>query len=100
MRNSQLKVQEGPKNWYSFVKSIFRSARFLGANFRPHTVVLKKWDFYKFVPRIFLFLVLRKRGWDTIWSELIYIHSWYVASLRSLAVFKQFEGARKAGKTR
>ena len=41
MRNFQLKVQEGPKNRYSFVKSIFRTARFFWANFHPHRVVQK-----------------------------------------------------------
>ena len=66
MKNSQLKIQEGPKNRYSFVKSIFELPDFWGANFRPLRVV-----------QVFLFVVLWERGLGTIWSELIYIHSQY-----------------------
>ena len=70
MKNSQLKIQEGPKNRYSFVKSIFELPDFWGANFRPLRVV-----------QVFLFVVLWERGWGTIWRELIYIHSQYVVDL-------------------
>ena len=66
MKNSQLKIQEGPKNRYSFVKSIFELPEFWGANFRPLRVV-----------QVFLFVVLWERGLATIWSEL-YIHSQFV----------------------
>ena len=59
MKNSQLKIQEGPKKSVFLCKIDFRIARFWGANFRPLRVV-----------QVFLFVVLWERGLGTIWSEI------------------------------